>query len=102
MKAANKAYESAIKSGFDKSFCMFSTVEEFWANGWQAWFHAITRTDVNAGITMRELVELNLPKLAELMTEVYGNSIWNYSDICPRLRGQPPAWPEVFTFSREG
>ena len=92
MKAVKKAYESAIEAGFDKSLYMFSNVEEFWANGSQAWFHAITRTDVNAGITTRELVKSKLPRLAKLMTEVYGDSVWTYSDTCPRLRGQRPVF----------
>merc|ERR1712182_36321 len=71
-------YREALAAGYSKDTYMFSNEEEFWANGTQAWFNAIHRTDVNAGIRTREDVLKHLPKLASLMKEVYGNREWSY------------------------
>jgi len=88
MKEIEAAYKEALAAGFDKSKYMFSNDKEFWANGTQAWFRAIIRTDVNEGIITREAVCERLPALAKLFTEVYGENEWSYLDTCPH----PEAW----------
>jgi len=75
-------YQDAIKN-FSTSLYMFSNPEELWANGTQAWFHAINRIDVNAGIKSRSDLQRRLPALAELMSEVYGNGQWRYEEDMP-------------------
>jgi len=80
-------YQDAIKH-YSPSLYMFSNAEELWANGTQAWFHAINRVDVNAGIKTRSDLQARLPALAELMGEVYGNGHWRYEDDMPG----PWAW----------
>lgn len=76
------AYADALKAGYDPKLYMFSNPEELWANGTQAWFHAIDRTDVNAGIKTRAGLQENLPQLASLMQQVYGDGEWRYPDSC--------------------
>eukprot|EP00929_Paragymnodinium_shiwhaense_P002330 TRINITY_DN102559_c0_g1_i1.p2 TRINITY_DN102559_c0_g1~~TRINITY_DN102559_c0_g1_i1.p2 ORF type:complete len:118 (+),score=28.82 TRINITY_DN102559_c0_g1_i1:498-851(+) len=77
-------HQQALEDGFDRALYMFSCPEEFWANGTQAWFHAIGRRDVNAGILTRAHLRERLPGLAALMEEVYGDGHWFYNEDCPK------------------
>eukprot|EP00746_Dinoflagellata_sp_MGD_P024750 gnl/MRDRNA2_/MRDRNA2_158113_c0_seq1.p1 gnl/MRDRNA2_/MRDRNA2_158113_c0~~gnl/MRDRNA2_/MRDRNA2_158113_c0_seq1.p1 ORF type:complete len:256 (+),score=45.78 gnl/MRDRNA2_/MRDRNA2_158113_c0_seq1:98-865(+) len=81
-------YQDALAAGYSKQVYMFSNEDEFWANGTQAWFHAIHRTDINAGIKTRTDLSKHLPKLALLMKEVYGDGEWSYHADCPH----PESW----------
>uniref|UniRef100_A0A0G4HKX3 Uncharacterized protein n=1 Tax=Chromera velia CCMP2878 TaxID=1169474 RepID=A0A0G4HKX3_9ALVE len=84
-----RIYENCLKQrGCSKSLYMYSTKDELWANGSQAWFHAIARTDVNRGIVTRQALKKEHPDLSELMEEVYGNGTWLYRDTCPK----PTKW----------
>jgi hypothetical protein len=86
MHRVRTLHSEALQTGFSSTLYMFSNAEEFWANGTQAWFHAIGRTDVNAGIITRAGLCRDLPGLGALMREVYGDGRWLYTDDCPRRR----------------
>jgi hypothetical protein len=81
------AYDAAATVR-DTGLYMFSNAEEFWANGTQAWFEAIARTDVNMGITTRDQLRELEPNLAPIMEEVYGDGDWRYRQDCPN----PSLW----------
>mmetsp|Transcript_66353 Transcript_66353/g.128306 ORF Transcript_66353/g.128306 Transcript_66353/m.128306 type:complete len:427 (-) Transcript_66353:145-1425(-) len=81
-KRIHSIYQDASKN-YSASLYMFSNAEELWANGTQAWFHAINRVDVNAGIKTRYDLQAQLPALADLMGEVYGNGQWRYEEDMP-------------------
>lgn len=94
------AHEQALADGYDQKLYMFSNWKEFWANGTQAWFHAICRTDVNAGINTRARLETELPLLADIMREVFGEGEYAYARDCP----EPSAggWPRYLRQCRLG
>lgn len=87
MSRIKAAYQAAVPVR-DTNLYMFSNAEEFWANGTQAWFEAIGRTDVNMGITTRAQLREMEPNLAAIMEEVYGNGDWRYLQTCPK----PSQW----------
>lgn len=68
------AHQAALNDGEDPSLYMYMNEREFWANGTQAWFDAIGRTDVNDGVNSRDLIYERFPDLALLMEQVYGDS----------------------------
>merc|ERR1740121_1554156 len=84
MARVRSLHVEALQKGYSSSLYMFSNEEEFWACGTQAWFHAIGRTDVNAGIVRRAGLRGALPGLGALLQEVYGDGRWRYTDDCPR------------------
>lgn len=87
MSRTRDAYQAAVLAR-NSSLYMFSNAEEFWANGTQAWFGAIGRTDVNMGITTRAKLREMEPSLAAIMEEVYGDGDWRYLQTCPK----PSQW----------
>lgn len=84
MRRVEEAFRVALASGCNSGLYMYSNMEEFWANGTQAWFDAIHRTDVNNGIITRAQLRFEHPGLASLMEEVYGDGDWRYTHTCPK------------------
>jgi len=64
---------------------MMSNADEYWAEMTQAWFHATVRTDVNNGIRTRSDVKKRDPKIASLLTQIYGDGSWRYTQDCPNV-----------------
>lgn len=85
-----QAYDwcKARPSQFDGSQYWMSNTDEFWAELTQGWFHGSNRTDVNNGIVTRDMVRKQVPLMAQLFAEVYGNNPWVYTDDCPH----PEKW----------
>lgn len=66
------AYKNALDSGaIPGGLYISSTVNEFWAECVQAYFHASIRTDVNAGINTREALKQRLPEAFAIVHEVF-------------------------------
>lgn len=86
----NEAYEAAVKSGtWDHSYAA-TNVHEYFAEGAQAWFNAgrpAPDLDANNGIATREELKRADPKLAALLSEVFGDDSWRY--IRPDQRNVP-------------
>merc|ERR1712050_374527 len=82
MRRIEEAYREALAAGCDNALYIYSNMEEFWANGTQAWFDAIHRTDVNNGITTRSKLRQEHPALASLMRDIYGEGDWRYTSTC--------------------
>jgi hypothetical protein len=64
---------------------MMSNADEYWAEMTQAWFHATVRTDVNNGIRTRADIKKRDPKMASLLTQIYGDGSWRYTQDCPNV-----------------
>ncbi|EFN55802.1 hypothetical protein CHLNCDRAFT_145288 [Chlorella variabilis] len=78
------AYQAAHASGrYDLSCYMMENESEYWAEGTQAWFDATVREDVTSGVNTRHKLQERDPKLAELMTLVYGDGDWRYPQTAP-------------------
>jgi hypothetical protein len=76
-----ETYQEAMKEGLFAHSYSATNEQEYWAEGAQAWFDcAARRADpaVHSGIWNREQLKAYDPRLAKLLTEVYGDGTWRY------------------------
>lgn len=84
LQAIKAAYESAMREGLhDRKSYMASNADEYWAEATQAWFEATVRLDATAGLITRDAVKARDPRLAAILTEVWGDGTWRYLDTAP-------------------
>lgn len=70
---------------------MMSNVDEFWAEGTQAWFDATVRTDVNSGVNTRVKLKAHDPQLAAVLAHVFGDGPWRYGHTSKKQFGDTPS-----------
>ena len=77
-----KAFDAAIAKGLWKgTYASSNSRAEYWAEGAQAWFRVqFEHIDIN---TRAELKEYD-PALAQLLTEVFGDTDWRYTPPATR------------------
>jgi hypothetical protein len=69
----NQAFAEAKKKKlYPKEIYMMADVNEYWATATQAWFDAVTRIDINAGINKRAKILKHDPELAKILQTIYG------------------------------
>ena len=67
------AFDNAVSSNlYQPNQYMLANVDEYWAEGVQAWFNASTRIDVNNGINTREKIQIHDFMLTLLLKEYFG------------------------------
>lgn len=90
----DQAFDAAMKAGvWDHSYAA-SNEHEYFAEGAQAWFDAGRHApdlDANNGIATRDELKRADPKLAALLTEVFGDDPWRY--VRPDRRTTPGDLP---------
>ena len=85
-QAIEAAYEAALASGgLVRESYMGSCVDEYWAEGVQAWFQASARVDVNEGMMTRAQVKRRDPPLAACLATAFGDNdtLWNFTSELP-------------------
>ena len=73
------AYDTAKAEGLWKGTYAMENRMEYWAEGAQSWFDTNRANDNEHGpIDMREKLKSYDPKLAALLTEIFGDGAWRY------------------------
>ncbi|MDC0038450.1 hypothetical protein OAJ78_02205 [Gammaproteobacteria bacterium] len=74
-----RAYTKAIKAGKYKGTYAATKVQEYWAEGTEAWF-ATKFSDVNGKTYIKNRKELKKydPDLAKVLKKIYGNGRWRF------------------------
>ncbi len=96
-KKLQDTYQQAMHEGLFAHSYSATDEQEYWAEGAQAWFNcAAQRQDptVHSGIWNRDQLKAYDPRLAALLTEVYGDGSWRY------LKTNAPTRLDGKTFSR--
>ena len=65
-------------------------MQEYWAEGVQAWFDASARVDVNDGVNTRARLRAHDPALATLLAATFGDGAWRFTHTLPT--GARAAW----------
>lgn len=74
-----EAYYAALRNNmYNPQSYVMANPEEYWAEMSQAWFHATKRDDVTSGIKTRDQLLRHDPRLAAIMSRVYGHGSWRY------------------------
>lgn len=104
-KRLKSLYESAMEKGLWKGTYASSNKEEYWAEGTQSWFNTNRENDAQHNhVSKRGILKEYDPDLAELLTEIYEDADWRYTNAVkrlnlPHLEGYNPdnapkfAWP---------
>lgn len=112
-KRLKQLYEAAMEKGLWKGTYASTNKEEYWAEGTQSWFNTNRENDAQHNhVSKRGILKEYDPGLAELLTDIYGDTDWRYSDAVkrlnlPHLQGYNPdnapkfAWPAELTSSYE-
>lgn len=78
-KRLQETYESALKEGLWKNTYAASNRSEYWAEATQSWFDTNRANDnQHNDISTRDKLKTYDPRLAALLTEVYGDRSWRY------------------------
>ena len=88
-KSIKRAYTKAIKAGKYKGAYAATKVEEYWAEGTQAWFEVAFRDPENKTyIKNRKELQKYDPDLAKILKRIYGRYGWRfkYGKTSSRLR----------------
>ena len=84
LHAIKAAYKAAMEERLhDPKSYMASNADEYWAEATQSWFEATVRLDATAGLITREAVKRKDPRLAAILTEVWGDGSWRYLHTAP-------------------
>ena len=87
-----KTYASAKAEGLWAGTYAMENRMEYWAEGAQSWFDTNRANDNEHGpIDTREKLKGYDPRLAELLTEVFGDRAWRYVRPERRAESMPPA-----------
>ena len=111
------AFDAAVRRGLWAGTYAMTDKEEYWAEGTQSWFDTNrANDDLHNHVDTRDKLKEYDPALAELLTEVFGDMDWRYTQAVTRthlshLRGFNPGqsprfeWPpelmELVEFHRE-
>ena len=89
-------YESAMEKGLWKGTYASTNKEEYWAEGTQSWFNTNRENDAQHNhVSKRGILKDYDPELATLLTEIYGDTDWRYTNALtrtdlPHLQGYNP------------
>lgn len=97
-----EAFDSARKEGLWKNTYAITNREEYWAEGTQSWFNTNwTNDSVHNHVKTRKQLKKYDPKLGRLLTEVFGDTDWRYTQVkqrthLPHLKGFNPKESPTF------
>lgn len=78
-------YEKAMDKGLWKGTYASTNKEEYWAEGTQSWFNTNRENDAQHNhVSKRGILKEYDPDLAELLTEIYGDEDWRYTNAITR------------------
>ena len=95
-KRLKALYEVAMEKGLWKGTYASTNKEEYWAEGTQSWFNTNRENDAQHNhVSKRGILKEYDPDLAALLTEIYGDTDWRYTDAItrtelPHLQGFDP------------
>ena len=79
-------YEAAMNKDLWKSTYASTNKEEYWAEGTQSWFNTNRENDAQHNhVSKRGILKEYDPDLAELLTEIYEDADWRYTNAVERL-----------------
>lgn len=78
-------YEAAIEKGLWKGTYASTNKEEYWAEGTQSWFDTNRENDSQHNhVSKRHILKDYDPGLAALLTEIFGDTEWRYTQAITR------------------
>jgi hypothetical protein len=86
-----RLYDQAMADGLWANSYAATDIQEYWAEGTQSWFDCNTPRDdgrVHNGIWNRAKLKEYDPRLAEFLTETFGDGPWRYSKTTTRPADQ--------------
>lgn len=95
-KRLKALYEVAMEKGLWKGTYASTNKEEYWAEGTQSWFNTNRENDAQHNhVSKRGILKEYDPDLAALLTEIYRDTDWRYTDAItrtelPHLQGFNP------------
>ena len=79
-------YKAAMDKELWKSTYASTNKEEYWAEGTQSWFNTNRENDAQHNhVSKRGILKEYDPDLAELLTEIYEDADWRYTNAIERL-----------------
>ncbi len=85
-KRLQTLYEAAMDKELWKSTYASTNKEEYWAEGTQSWFNTNRENDAQHNhVSKRGILKEYDPDLAELLTEIYEDADWRYTNAIERL-----------------
>ena len=100
-------YDAAVEKGLWKDTYAITNRAEYWAEGTQSWFDTNrANDDQHNHVDTRDKLKVYDPALAALLTEVYGDKDWRYTQAVTRthlahLQGFHPENSPKFEWPRE-
>ena len=100
-------YEAAVEKGLWENTYAITNKAEYWAEGTQSWFDTNrANDDQHNHVDTREKLKEYDPALAALLTEVFGDTDWRYTQVVTRthllhLQGYDPEKSPKFEWSPE-
>ena len=80
-------YDAAVEKGLWKDTYAITNRAEYWAEGTQSWFDTNrANDDQHNHVDTRDKLKDYDPALASLLTEVFGDGDWRYTQAVTRLR----------------
>ena len=80
-------YDAALEKGLWKDTYAITNRAEYWAEGTQSWFDTNrANDDQHNHVDTRDKLKAYDPALASLLTEVFGDREWRYTQAVTRLR----------------
>ena len=80
------AFEAAVEKGLWKDTYAITNKAEYWAEGTQSWFDTNrANDDQHNHVDTRDKLKEYDPALAALLTEVFGDTDWRYTQAVTRL-----------------
>ena len=101
------AYDAAVEKGLWKDTYAITNKAEYWAEGTQSWFDTNrANDDQHNHVDTRDKLKEYDPALATLLTEVFGDTDWRYTQAVTRthlahLQGFNPDQSPRFEWSTE-
>ncbi len=84
-KRLKALYEVAMEKGLWKGTYASTNKEEYWAEGTQSWFNTNRENDAQHNhVSKRGILKDYDPELATLLTEIYGDEDWRYTNAITR------------------
>ena len=78
-------YEAAMEKGLWKGTYASTNKEEYWAEGTQSWFNTNRENDAQHNhVSKRGILKEYDPDLAALLTEIYSDEDWRYTNAITR------------------
>ena len=100
-------YDAAVEKGLWKDTYAITNKAEYWAEGTQSWFDTNrANDDQHNHVDTRDKLKAYDPSLAALLTEIYGDTDWRYTQAITRthllhLHGFNPEGSPKFKWSAE-